>query len=134
MKRTILLALTAFFIGGAAGLAIGGLRGFDRGAALVLDSALAKDARDVESRIAILGHLRAGEQKPAIEKLETGLDDLLVGFDPAEPYLGLDPRTTDAMRKAIEQAKAYRAAHPWADENGMRAKMVKSLFARDLYR
>jgi hypothetical protein len=134
MKKTLLLAFTAFFAGGAAGFAAGGLRGFDKGMALILNGALAKDARDISTRIAILGHVRAGEQKPAIEKLETGLDDLLIGFDPAEPYPGLEPQTAGALRKAIDEAKAYRQAHPWAEEKSMRANMVRAMFAKDLYR
>ena len=133
-KKSMLLALTAFFVGGAAGLAVGGMRGFDRGAELILNSALEKDARDVSSRIAVLNHIRANEPVPAIEKLETGLDDLLIGFDPQEPYLGVEPQVAGAMRKAIDEAKAYRAKHPWPDENAMRAKMVRAMFAKDLYR
>ena len=132
--RQILLALIAFLVGAAAGLGFGGLRGFDRGAALILNGALHKDAREVSSRIAILGHVRAGEQKQAIEKLEAGLDDLLIGFDPSEPYPGLDAQTTEALRKAIEEAKAYRQAHPWEAGKNMRAEMVRAMFAKDLYR
>ena len=133
-RAQILLALIAFIVGTAAGLAVGGLRGFDRGAALILNSALQKDAREVSSRIAILGHMRSSEQKQAIEKLEAGLDDLLIGFDPSEPYPGLDAQTTGALRKAIEEAKAYRQAHPWAAGKNMRADMVRAMFEKDLYR
>lgn len=133
-RAQILLALIAFIVGTAAGLAFGGLRGFDRGAALILNGALQKDARDVSSRIAILGHVRAGEQKQAIEKLEAGLDDLLIAFDPSQPYPGLDAQTTGAVRKAIEEAKVYRTKHPWTGEKNMRADMVRALFAKDLYR
>jgi hypothetical protein len=130
--KKLLLAsmLGAFVFGAAGGLAIG----HRAGSAAILNEALAKDARDVVARIAILGHVRSGEQKPAIEKLETGLDDLLIGFDPQPPYQGLEGSTVAALRKAIDEAKAYRAKHPWGEQKNMRADMVRSLFSRDLYR
>jgi hypothetical protein len=96
---------------------------------------LAKDAREIGARIATLNHLWLGERAQAIEKLEAGLDDILVGFDPDEPYRGLDGQTVAALAKAIDAAKAYRAAHPWPPtEKHVRAKMVRNLFARDLYK
>ena len=129
-KLALVSMLVAFLFGLAGGLAVG----YRAGGAAILNSALAKDARDVTARIAILGHVRAGEQKQAIEKLETGLDDLLIGFDPDQPYGGLEGATVAALRKAIDDAKAYRAKHPWAEQKNMRADMVRSLFSRDPYR
>lgn len=133
-KATVLIALIAFLVGGAAGFAVGGLRGFDRGASLILNSALEKDARDITNRIAVLADLRGGEQKRAIDRIEADMDDLLIGFDPAQPYPGLEAQTAGAMRKAIDDAKSYRKAHPWAEEKNLRANMVRAMFAKDLYR
>jgi hypothetical protein len=82
----------------------------------------------------VLADLRGGEHKRAIERIEAGMDDLLIGFDPQEPYPGLETRTVNAMRKAIDEAKAYRQAHPWAEEKNLRANMVRAMFAKDLYR
>ena len=135
-RRTFLVSLSvAFLAGGLAGLAIGAFGGYRSGMALVLDSALAKDAREIGARIATLNHLWLGERQQAIAKLEGGLDDILVGFDPEEPYTGLDGQTVAALAKAIDAAKTYRAAHPWpSTERHVRAEMVRNLFARDLYK
>lgn len=135
-RRTFLVSLIgAFLAGGLVGLATGAFGGYRSGMALVLDSALAKDAREIGARIATLNHLWLGERTQAIEKLEAGLDDILVGFDPDEPYRGLDGQTVAALGKAIDEAKAYRAEHPWpSTEKHVRAGMVRNLFARDLYK
>ncbi|MGH8703078.1 MAG: hypothetical protein ACREVR_18145, partial [Burkholderiales bacterium] len=109
--------------------------GYRWGFAVVLESALVKDAREIGARIATLNHLWLGEREQAIAKLEGGLDDILVGFDPEEPYPGLDGQTVAALAKAIDAAKAYRAAHPWpSTQRHPRAEMVRNLFARDLYK
>ena len=134
-KVLFISLIVAFSVGCVAGLATGGFRGFRAGMALILNGALVKDAREVEARIAILRHLRTGDREQAIEKLEVGLDDILIGFDPAEPYPGLDGHTVTALRKAIDEARVYRAAHPWpSKQNHLRAEMVRNLFARDLYK
>lgn len=135
-RRAFLVSLAvAFLAGGLAGLAAGAFGGHRWGVALVLDSALVKDAREIGARIATLNHLWLGEREQAIAKLEGGLDDILVGFDPEEPYPGLDGQTVAALAKAIDAAKAYRAAHPWpSTERHPRAEMVRKLFARDLYK
>ena len=125
----------AFLAGGLAGLGIGAFEGYRSGMALVLNGALAKDAREVGDRIATLNHLWAGDREQAIHKLEGGLDDILVGFDPDQPYSGLDGQTVAALAKSIDTAKAYRAAHPWpATDKHIRVGMVRNLFARDLYK
>lgn len=125
----------AFLVGGLGGLAAGAFGGYRWGFAVVLESALVKDAREIGARIATLNHLWLGEREQAIAKLEGGLDDILVGFDPEEPYPGLDGQTVAALAKAIDAAKAYRAAHPWpSTERHPRAEMVRNLFARDLYK
>jgi len=135
-RRTFLVSLSvAFLTGSLTGLATGAFGGYRSGMALVLDSALAKDAREIGARIATLNHLWLEERAQAIEKLEAGLDDILVGFDPDEPYRGLGAQTVAALAKAIDAAKVYRAAHPWpSTEKHVRAEMVRNLFARDLYK
>jgi hypothetical protein len=135
-RRAFLVSLgVAFLVGGLTGLAAGAFGGYRWGFAVVLDSALVKDAREVGARIATLNHLWLGERAQAIAKLEGGLDDILVGFDPDAPYTGLDGQTVAALAKAIDAAKVYRAAHPWSStERHPRAEMVRNLFARDLYR
>ncbi len=136
IRRTFLVSLSvAFFLGGLAGMAAGAFAGYRWGFAVVLDSALVKDAREVGARIATLNHLWLGERAQAIANLEGGLDDILVGFQPDEPYADLDGHTVTALAKAIDAAKAYRAAHPWpSTERRPRAEMVRNLFARDLYK
>jgi len=135
-RKTFLVSLgVAFFVGGVTGVAAGAFGGYRWGFAAVLDSALAKDAREIGVRIATLNPLWLGERTQAIAKLEGGLDDILVGFHPDEPYSGLDGHTVAALAKAIDAAKAYRAAHPWpSTERHPRAEIVRNLFARDPYK
>ena len=134
-RRAFLVSLgAAFLVGGLTGLAAGVFGGYRWGSAVVLDSALVKDAREIGARIATLNHLWLGELAQAIAKLEGGLDDILVGFHPDAPYTGLDGQTVAALAKAIDTAKVYRAAHPWSStERHPRAEMVRNLFARDPY-
>ncbi len=135
-RKTFFIGLIAVFLAGSlAGLAAGAFGGYRAGMGLILNDALAKDAREVGARIATLDLLWAGQREQAIQKLEGGLDDILVGFDPDQPYGGLDQATVATLAKAIGQAKAYRTAHPWpSTEKHPRAEMVRSLFARDRYR
>ncbi len=135
-RKTFLVSLIVAFVAGSlAGLATGAFGGYRSGTALILNSALTKDAREIGARIATLNHLWLGEREQAIAKLEGGLDDILVGFAPDEPYPGLDGQTVAALAKAIDAAKSYRAAHPWpSTEKHIRAEMVRNLFARDLYK
>ena len=133
-KRKMLFVVVFTFLAGCAiGLTIGGYQGFRFGTSLIINESLAKDAREVERGIAILRQLRAGEHDPAIETLETGLSDTLIGFDPAEPYAGLTGETVSALKKAIDEARAYRSAHP-RQQKDFRDKMVENLFMRELYK
>jgi len=126
-------AVITFLVGCAIGLSIGGYQGFRLGTSLLINEGLSRDAREVEARIAILRQLRAGKQDEAIERIETGLADTLVRFDPAEPYAGLEAPTVAAVRKAIDEARAYRSAHP-RQHRTFRDEMVDRLFARELYK
>lgn len=133
-KRKLFFGVVfAFLAGCAVGPAIGGHQGFRFGTSAVMNGVLSRDAREVETRIAILGHLRSGEQDKAIEKLEMGLADTLIGFDPVEPYADLNRQTVAALKQAIDEAKRYWSAHP-RRQNNFRDNMVDSLFARELYR
>jgi hypothetical protein len=133
-KGLIVGLLLAFAAGGLVGVAAGGYQGVQKGASLILNECLSKDAREIAARIAILGNLRAGQQAPALESLEAGMDDLLVGFDPVEPYAGLTPQTTAALAKAIAEARAYRSAHPRQSKAHARDDMVRNLLARERYK
>ena len=125
--------ISSFFVGCILGLAIGGYQGFGAGTLLVINGALSKDAREVEIRIEVLNHLQASEQEQAIALIETGLADILIGFDPVEPYTGLNEQTVVALRSAINEAKKYRLNHP-RQKRDFRDEMVENLFARELYR
>jgi hypothetical protein len=124
----------SFLVGGIAGVALGGYQGVQKGASLILNECLSKDAREIGTRVAVLGNLRAGKLAPALESLEAGMDDLLVGFDPVEPYPGLTAQTTAALAKAIGEARAYRLAHPRQSRAHARDAMVRNLLARERYK
>ena len=124
-----------FLAGCAAGTATGAYGGFRHGMAFILNECLSRDAREVGSRITILRHLRAGEQDQAVEKIEVGLNDILIGFDPDQPYANLKGQTVVALRNAIEQAEKYRSVYPRpANQRDFRDEMVQNLFSREPYK
>ena len=124
----------AFIVGGVVGLAIGGYVCFRLGRSAIIDECLYKDARAIQSQIAILKHLRTAQTTQAIELLESQLDDALILFDPWEPYPRLTNRTISAMNKAIHESKEYRSAHPRISNRPHVDKMVANLFAREPYK
>ena len=133
-KRKLPGMISIFLIGCAVGVAIGGYGGFRFGMGFILNTSLAKDAREVESRISILRHLRTGEQDVAVNQLENGLNDMLILFDPHTPYPDLKQQTVVALREAIDKAKEYRSAYPRpADQKDARDSMVQDLFSREVY-
>ena len=99
----------------------------ERGMSSVVDMALHKDARDVQSQVLTLKHLRAGETDQAIEALETNMDDGLVMFDPAEPYSGISEETYSEVAKALKQCKEYRAVNPRKSDRPHVDEMVKNV-------
>jgi hypothetical protein len=131
-RGTITIALT-FVVGCITGLAIGGYQGYRVGTSTILNDALSKDAREVGIRITTLKELRAGQRDQAIDRLETGLAGILIAFDPDVPYKGLNGQTVGALRKAIADAKAYRAVYPRFKPD-FKDKMVDNLFSRELYK
>lgn len=132
-KKLVLFGFLIALIAGSAGAGFGVWFGFQKGFNMVLNEALIGDARDVTSRVESLKELRSGHKDKAIAGLETRMDDVLISFDMETPYNGLKPHTSAELRKAIEAAKAYRAKHPHAKKDDMRARMVAALFARAPY-
>ena len=71
----------------------------------VLLQCLYADARQVQTSVAALKLLRVGEQALAVEALEAGMDDVLVPFDPMQPYAGLEERTIAEINRALLEAR-----------------------------
>jgi hypothetical protein len=84
MKAALLL-----IVGAIVGLAAGGYGGWRYASAGILNQCLYADARQVQTAVAALKFLRAGDRPLAVEALEAGMDDILVPFDPWQPYAGL---------------------------------------------
>jgi hypothetical protein len=97
---------------------------------MILNECLDKDARDVQSSVVTLRHLRAGERDRALEALEAQMDDALIPFDPAEPYSGLSARTSGQIDKALRDAKDYRTTHPRKSSRPHVDAMVGNLLSR----
>lgn len=111
-------------LGGAAGAFFGARFGFR----LVLNEALSKDARSVRAHVGTLRDFRAGKRAEALESLESHVDDLLVLFDPHEPY-PIHKRTQDEIEAAVRDAAAYRRKHPRRSGRAS-AKMAGELLKR----
>jgi hypothetical protein len=129
MKAVLLL-----IVGAIVGFAAGGYGGWRyANTAGVLNQSLYADARQVQTSVAALKLLRAGEQPLAIEALEAGMDDILVPFDPAQPYAGLDERTIAEINRALLEARIYRDKNPRKSNRPQVDKMVGNLLARGAY-
>ena len=129
MKAALLLVAGAIL-----GIAAGGYGGWRYANALVLNECLYADARQVQTSVAALKLLRAGERPLAVEALEGGMDDTLVPFDPATPYRGLNERTVGEINKALREAKDYRAANPRKSSRPHVDAMVGNLLSRGTYK
>lgn len=119
-----------FLAGSALGFVVGAFSGGNFGMALVINSALNKNAADVETQLQALRRLRGGNNSEAIELLEAGIDDTLIIFEPAEPYPGVKDETAAAIEAAIEKAFRYRRDYPRSSDRPHVDSMVKSLFDR----
>ena len=129
MKAALLLIAGAIL-----GITAGGYGGWRyANTAGVLNECLYADARQVQTSVAALKLLRAGEQTLAVEALEAGMDDVLVPFDPAQPYAGLEERTIAEINRALLEARVYRDKNPRRSNRPHVDKMVGSLLARGAY-
>ena len=134
-RGKFLLGLALAFLGGAViGLAIGGYEGFSHGSSYTHHDYIYRDARDVQSQVVILRHLRKEESDQAIELLEGHLDDQLVMFDPSEPFPGLTGREMSEINKAISDSKEYRAVYPRKSNRSFVDEMVRNVFLREPYK
>ncbi len=116
------------------GTAAGGYAGWRYGNASILNECLYADARQIQTSVAALKLLRAGERQLALEALEAGMDDTLVPFDPAQPYPGLGERAIAEINRAILEARNYRAANPRKSSRPHVDAMVGNLLSRGAYR
>jgi hypothetical protein len=129
MKATLLL-----IIGAVLGIAAGGYGGWRyANTAGVLNECLYADARQVQTSVAALKLLRVGERALAVEALEAGMDDVLVPFDPAQPYAGLEERTIAEINRALLEARVYRDRNPRKSNRPQVDKMVGTLLTRGAY-
>ncbi|HKU45878.1 MAG TPA: hypothetical protein VJQ58_03270 [Burkholderiales bacterium] len=122
--RIALFILLGLAVGGAAG-AYGGWR---QGSASVLNECLYADARQVQTSVAALKLLRAGERPLALEALEAGVDDTIVTFD--APYPGIETRTNAELGRALAEVKTYRSANPRKSSRAHVDQMVGHLLSR----
>ena len=129
MKAALLLIAGAIL-----GIAAGGYGGWRYASTLVLNECVYADARQVQTAVAALKLLRAGERPLAVEALEAGMDDTLVPFDPATPYPGLRSETIAEVNKALREAKDYRTANPRKSSRPHVDAMVGNLLARGTYK
>ena len=134
-RGKFLLGLALAFLGGAViGLAIGGYEGFSYGSSYLNHYYIYRDARDAQSQVVILRHLRMEEKDQAIELLENRLDDQLVMFDPVEPFPGLTSREMSEINKGISDSKEYRLAYPRKSNRSFVDEMVRNVFLREPYK
>ncbi|MES9936617.1 MAG: hypothetical protein ABW153_09240 [Sedimenticola sp.] len=125
--KALVGVLAGIIVAAVLGLFVGWSLGMERGESSIVDMTVNKDARDVQSQIATLKHLRAGEIDQAIELIEANMDDQLVMFDPVEPYPGISDSTYAEVAKALKQCKAYRAEYPRKSKRSFVDEMVKNV-------
>jgi hypothetical protein len=123
MKAALLVV-----VGIVLGVAAGGYAGWRHGNAAILNQCLYADARQIQTAVAALKLLRAGERPLALEALEAGVDDTLITFDAA--YSGIEARTTAELGRALVEVKTYRSANPRKSSRPHVDKMVGNLLSR----
>ena len=82
----------------------------------------------MQTSVAALKLLRAGERPLALEALEAGVDDTIVAFD--ADYSGVEPRANAELGRAPAEVKAYRAANPRKSSRPHVDQMVGYLLSR----
>ena len=115
-------------LGLAVGAAAGAYGGWRKGQASLLNECLYADAKQVQTSVAALKLLRAGERPLALEALEAGVDDTIVAFD--ADYSGVEPRANAELGRALAEVKAYRAANPRKSSRPHVDQLVGHLLSR----
>lgn len=88
---------------------------------------LYEQSRDVQESLTLLKLLRSGNQKEALENLESRLDDDLISMQPDE---FISERTTGEINKAVDAAKNYRLNYPRKSQRRFVDRMVQNVFER----
>jgi hypothetical protein len=130
-KKLILGFGLAFLVGGIVGLAIGGYVGMHLMVSYFGNNWLHEQADDVQSRIVILKHVRAGQKNQAVELLEAQLDDDLISIEP-DKYI--NDQTISEINEAIREAKEYRATNPRKSNRPHVDQMVTNVFSQEPYK
>lgn len=107
--KITLVALAAFLGGGVVGGAAGGYVAIHFTSRFFSDGWMLGNGVDTQAQVSILKNLRDGETQKAIEFLETTLDGKVIGLQISEENA---ERTNQAVAKAIQKAREYRAQHP----------------------
>lgn len=126
--KLILVVLGAFLGGGIAGGIAGGYVAIYFTSRFFTDGWMLGNSVDTQTHVSILQNLRAGETKKAIEFLETTLDGKIVSLQTSEKNA---QRTNEAVAKAIQMAREYRAMHPRHTEYPEIDDMVSKVLNRD---
>ncbi|MDJ0778032.1 MAG: hypothetical protein QNJ85_09230 [Gammaproteobacteria bacterium] len=128
-KSHRLLAYFLFALGGSSiGFLVGGYSGSQFGMGVILNSTLSKDGLEIQRQLSALRELRAGDIDAAVARLEDGIEDTLVIFDPAEPYPGLRDDTIATVENAIRAAWEYRREFDPPVRREQVNTMVEALF------
>ncbi len=128
--KRLLWFFVIFLAGSSVGFLIGGYSGSNFGMSLVINSALSKDALDMNTQLQALRLIREGDSDGAAELLESSVDDTLVIFDPAKPYPGVKEPTRQAIDEAIRNAFQYRQDYPRQSDRPQVDTMVGNLFEK----
>jgi hypothetical protein len=120
-----------FLLGAVVGLVVGGYGGFHFATSHFGSEWLYEQAMDVESRVVILRHLRAGKTAQAMEILENQMEDDLISM---EPDARIKAATISEINKAIRVSKEYRLAHPRKGKRPGIEKMLANVFSREPYK
>lgn len=112
--KTIIIAVAALAVGALAGYALPMFylpANYSANMAIgfFADSAMSERAQEAGSKIAVLKRFRAGEEDKAIDILEHGLDNELIGLEKREDFAS---STNNSVQKALAEAREYRTAFP----------------------
>jgi len=126
-NKSIFVFLAIFLAGGAIGAIGSGYIVGGMAMGYVINLAVDRDARNIQTLVGSLRDLRAGNSEATIKSVENIVYDLVGTLDPEDPYPGISDLTSQRVDKAFRTAFEYRQTYP---PDSPRVELIDQIFKR----
>lgn len=126
-----LIGMAAVAAGISGSYLLGDYRGYHRSFSARTNDCVYGGTLEVESHLSALKNFRAGKTAEGIETIEARLDSQLLLMDPQHQFQPLNAITLAQIQKTIQNARAYRLAHPRKSKRSGIDTLVSDLFKRN---